>query len=327
MFPSSALMVALLCIPAAGQSTVVHLNQWRLPLRNGSSEDTITSKGTLKHMQTLRLQDIATNGSRFGGLSSIIVAPNGSGLLAISDRGAFEDMSLGSLTVDGEYNVTEGNIIPFGTGQGDAEGLTINGYYEGGGGGPTAGVDGLLLMLCEEPSNSSVPTTDPQGRIVLPGWAYNETSSNDLFHPTDMAELNGGDMMILFRRFVPTEGNGMRIGYVTKGELDQAMAVGGTLNPQIIAEVRTRDGYIIDNEEALAIREDPTTGRTFVYTLSDNNYNEVRQKTLLSTYEWVAAAGTATPPPTTTAVPSLATSPTSYSLILFLTYIVPSTYY
>ncbi|KAF4669537.1 hypothetical protein FOZ61_003771 [Perkinsus olseni] len=127
--------------------------------------------------------------------------------------------------------------------------------------------------------------------------------------------------------FVPTEGNGMRIGYVTKGELDQAMAVGGTLNPQIIAEVRTRDGYIIDNEEALAIREDPTTGRTFVYTLSDNNYNEVRQKTLLSTYEWVAAAGTATPPPTTTAVPSLATSPTSYSLILFLTYIVPSTYY
>ncbi|KAF4721917.1 hypothetical protein FOZ63_002878 [Perkinsus olseni] len=312
MSPSSALLVALLCTPAAGQSTVVHLNQWELPLRNGSREDTITSsKGTLKHMQTLRLQDVATNGSRFGGLSSIIVAPNGSGLLAISDRGAFEDMSLGSLTADGEYNVTEvriypmhdpqGYIIPFGTGgQGDAEGLTINGYYEGGGGGelyvsyegdhrvlkfpngvesrrstrlnvsylfahcpsnggleailkqrPTAGVDGLLLMLCEEPSNSSAPTTDPQGRIVLPGWAYNETSedvkrfyleSDDLFHPTDMAELNGGDMMILFRRFVPTEGNGMRIGYVTKGELDQAMAVGGTLNPQIIAEVRTRDG-------------------------------------------------------------------------------------
>ncbi|KAF4708092.1 hypothetical protein FOZ62_030983 [Perkinsus olseni] len=308
-FVNCSFLAALLSA-VVGQNTLVRLNQWRLPLRNGSTEDTMTSSiGTLKHILTMRLRDTVANGSQFGGLSSIIVSQNGSEILTISDSGIFAAMNLSS-TVGDEYNVTEamiypmrdpqGQIIPFDSDPGDAEGLTINGSYEGGGRGqlyvsyekvhrvlefpngtesrasvnlnvsylfsecprrrgleailkqrPTAGIDGLLLMLCEDPSNSSAPTADPQGRIVLPGWAYNETSndtkrfyveSNRSFNPTDMAELNGGDMMILFRRFVPSEGNAMRIGYVTKVELDQAMAVGGTLNPQIIAEVWTRDG-------------------------------------------------------------------------------------
>ncbi|EER04540.1 hypothetical protein Pmar_PMAR000395, partial [Perkinsus marinus ATCC 50983] len=211
----------------------------------------------------------------------------------------------------------------------DAEGLTVNGRYEGGGKGelyvsyegdhrvlrflegvgsprstnlnvsnlltncPSNGGleailkqrrDGLLLMLCEEPPISS--TTDPQDRMVLPGWAYNESSnevkrffveSNQSFFPTDFGELNNGDLMILFRsylRFVPNEGNGMRIGYITKPELQEVLAKGETIKPFIIAEIFSRDGYNIDNMEGLAVRGDPRTGRIFVYLVSDNNYNE-----------------------------------------------------
>lgn len=35
------------------------------------------------------------------------------------------------------------------------------------------------------------------------------------------------------------------------------------------------DRYNIDNMEGLAVRDDPRTGRIFVYVISDNNYNEV----------------------------------------------------
>ncbi|KAF4735729.1 hypothetical protein FOZ63_005473 [Perkinsus olseni] len=132
---------AALLSAVVGQKTVVRLNRWRLPLRNGSTEDTITSSiGTLKHILTMRLRDTVANGSQFGGLSSIIVSQNGSEILTISDSGIFAAMNLSS-TVGDEYNVTEamiypmrdpqGQIIPFDSDPGDAEGLTINGSYEG----------------------------------------------------------------------------------------------------------------------------------------------------------------------------------------------------
>ncbi|KAF4669538.1 hypothetical protein FOZ61_003772 [Perkinsus olseni] len=214
---------AALLSAVVGQKTVVRLNQWRLPMRNSSTEDTITSSmGTFKHIQTLRLQDKVSNGSQFGGLSSIIVSDNGSEILTISDSGIFAAMNLSSTDSESKsYRLTPTRLreIPqVSSSSRDAEGLTMNGSYEGGGRGqlyvsyekvhrvlefpngtesrasvnlnvshlfsecprrrgleailkprPTAGIDGLLLMLCEDPSNSSAPTTDPQSRIVLPG--------------------------------------------------------------------------------------------------------------------------------------------------------------
>ncbi|KAF4704502.1 hypothetical protein FOZ62_005085, partial [Perkinsus olseni] len=115
------------------------------------------------------------------------------------------------------------------------------------------------------------------------------------FRPTDTAELRNGDIMILFAK---QDEDMMRIGYVTRDELRQAIFGKGTLRPEIIAEGARRDGgkakrdarYNIGEQTGLAIREDRTSGRIFVHMINDNYYGD-EEYNLLSTFEWIAAGG------------------------------------
>ncbi|KAF4689525.1 hypothetical protein FOZ60_001578 [Perkinsus olseni] len=332
----------------------IKLKQTRLPLRNGSTEDSITSSlGTLKHIQTLRLVDANPSLGRhslFGTLASLIVAEDGSQLLAGTHRGLFMTMML-SPTAGDEYDVPEavyhamrGSEHRYGLAGRTGIGLTSIGPYYGIGTGELIvsfdrrkallmypdGVEtvlavdlGLKAQLNECAGNDgpeailsakftkeilwvpnhvlppSDPTlTPPPGSSVYRGFVYDETVTKRFvlqsvdsgggkpFRPTGMAELSNGDIMILFS----SRGNDMmRIGYVRSKDLRRAVARGGTLNPEVIAELSRSDGYNIGDQSGLAIREDTKTGRILVYTTNDNSYGVFKDTlyTLVSTFEWI----------------------------------------
>ncbi|KAF4672584.1 hypothetical protein FOL47_000335 [Perkinsus chesapeaki] len=107
----------------------------------------LTSKGTLSHVQTVDLQPASPRRNTqmiFSSLRSLLVATNGSEVLAVSQDGSFVTMPLSSSTsselpidvktarVDLMRDVNGNEIRPRNP-NGNAEGLTINGVYEGGG--------------------------------------------------------------------------------------------------------------------------------------------------------------------------------------------------
>ncbi|KAF4695755.1 hypothetical protein FOZ60_003350 [Perkinsus olseni] len=152
-----------------------------------------------------------------------------------------------------------------------------------------------LLVFCNEPTDSA--PTSGSGNTVYAGSAYDgfvarpfslefgESDGGEPFIPTDTAELSNGDIMILFTK---EDEDTMRIGYVTRDELRQAIFGKGTLRPEIIADLARRDGYNIGEQSGLAIREDRTSGRIFLYMVNDNYWGD-EEYNLLSTFEWIPA--------------------------------------
>ncbi|KAF4730103.1 hypothetical protein FOZ63_028922, partial [Perkinsus olseni] len=159
-----------------------------------------------------------------------------------------------------------------------------------------------LLMLCYHATNSG-PTPAP-GNAIYEGVAFDgfnarhfylETSLNTFgdFSPTygihDMAELNNGDLMILF---VGGFDDKMRIGYVRRDELRQAIHRGGIVRPEIIAHLsrfssrEMKGEYIIGDATGLDIRQDPRSSRIFVYITYDY-YDGEEDHVLLTTFEWI----------------------------------------
>ena len=96
------------------------------------------------------------------------------------------------------------------------------------------------------------------------------------YHPTDLALLPGGDVLVLERRYTPATGPGMRLLRVRGGDIVAGARLSGTL----LAELPAR--LSIDNMECLSVRL--VDGRTRVYVLSDDNYNPL-QRTLLLVFE------------------------------------------
>ncbi|KAF4666623.1 hypothetical protein FOL47_004012 [Perkinsus chesapeaki] len=95
-----------------------------------------SDEGTLRHVTTSKL---TSDNVKFGGLSSLIITPDGSEILAVSDSGVFVTMPLSSVD-EGSINAeflpmkdAKGDDIVYDSHDGDAEGLTVNGFYEGSG--------------------------------------------------------------------------------------------------------------------------------------------------------------------------------------------------
>ncbi|KAF4680899.1 hypothetical protein FOZ60_017631 [Perkinsus olseni] len=131
---------------------------------------------------------------------------------------------------------------------------------------------------------------------VLPDWLVPRTAARPsivLLWPlpqfpgqhelTDVAQLSDGDTMILFRR---PGVDAMIIAYITQEELQEALASGGTLTPDIILNVQRRDGYNVAREAGMAVREDPTSGRIFVNVVNKDTISSVVKRTQLTTFEW-----------------------------------------
>lgn len=131
--------------------------------------------------------------------------------------------------------------------------------------------DGRLLMVTEDLTNAA-------GDLVgwlrdAKGWHDLSLAPAGLFKPTDLAQLPGGDVLVLERRFTLIGGVAMRLRRVPL----KAIRPGARLEGAALVELAPP--VSVDNMEALAAVK-AADGSTLLYVLSDDNFNPV-QRTLL----------------------------------------------
>jgi len=97
----------------------------------------------------------------------------------------------------------------------------------------------------------------------------------DKFDITEIDVLNG-TVFFLERYFSPKEGLHIRL---SSAELDTKK----TIKTNELAKFGLF--HQIDNFEGLSVRQTPEE-KTYLYIISDNNFNQTRQKTLLLMFEW-----------------------------------------
>jgi hypothetical protein len=278
--------------------------------------------GKLHHLGTLKL---TSPDSDFGGLSGLIVSPDGRRFLAITDQSNWVtgELSYAGGRLAGIKGMT---IAPLRdeTGkqlsgkQGDAEGLAGNldgdihvsferdhriWTYDFGEKGleararpvktpaalNDAPVNGGLEALAQLKGGKLLALTeymkDDAGN--LRGWLIDPASGKSAplaivtrppYAITDVRQLPDGDILTLERRFNRSGGVGFAMRRFPLESLEQGTPIKG----EVIAEAGM--DYVIDNMEGLSVRTDES-GRTFVYALSDDNFNGLLQQTLLMLFE------------------------------------------
>lgn len=131
--------------------------------------------------------------------------------------------------------------------------------------------DGRLLLLSED-------GVDGGGHglawIGQPGkWRRLAFARNADFQPTAVAQMPGGDVLLLERRFDVLSGVAIRLSRIALDDLRPGGAIQGRelfiLAPPLL----------VDNYEAMAVRV-RSDGRVVVYLVADDNFNPL-QKTLL----------------------------------------------
>jgi len=149
---------------------------------------------------------------------------------------------------------------------------------------PNGGLESILEISSDQSALVAITESTVDGDGNLKGWivAGAETHAislkpNGPFSPTDLAQLPGGDLLVLERRFSPLTGVGMGLRRIPAASLKGSDALDG---PQII---HLGVPYTVDNMEGLSIRTDQD-GRTLLYIVSDDNFNPL-QRTLLMMFE------------------------------------------
>lgn len=158
----------------------------------------------------------------------------------------------------------------------ESERLTVSGGIKG-----LAALDGNTLLAVTE------DTRDRKGDLT--GWlapvpvmvgrgGYGVVFLKAVqdFRPTDLAVLPDGDVVVLERSFSLERGAGMQLRRIRRVD----MVPTAVLDGEVLARLDVR--YSIDNMEALAVRKDPATGATWLYLLSDDNYNGLQRTVLLA---------------------------------------------
>jgi hypothetical protein len=92
---------------------------------------------------------------------------------------------------------------------------------------------------------------------------------------TDAASLDDGSILLLERRFRPTDGVRIRLRHLPAG----ALAPGSVAKGEVLLEADGKQAQI-DNLEALAVTKGEA-GETVLTIMSDDNFNHVLQRTLL----------------------------------------------
>ena len=146
----------------------------------------------------------------------------------------------------------------------------------------TALPDGTLLGVTERHAN-------PDGS--LKAWLMRDGAFREIayvpdggLHPTDLAAMPGGEVLLLERRFT-LSARRARIVRLPKGRLREARGRAGVrIRGQAVAD--WTDPLPVDNFEGLALRRD-RAGRTLLYLVSDNNFLPF-QRTLLLQFRMIA---------------------------------------
>lgn len=284
-------------------------------LRAPSGDSTFSYRGGL----VVRSDDDA-----FGGISGLIVSADGSSLMGVTDTGYWLTASLtheadtlsgiGSLTLAPMLD-PDGHSIAGSKRQGDAEAMTLLAdgriavafernhrvwAYDMATDGFEAKARPIsispdlkdavnnkgLEALASLPDGSMLAMTE--GTMVaedqIKGWRVSSETTADVtlrrvapFDLTDIALLPSGDLLTLERRFSTLGGVGAQIRRIKAAALDKAAPLDGDIL------YRSTAGQTVDNMEGISIRTAPD-GRTFVYVVSDDNFNPL-QRTLLLMFE------------------------------------------
>jgi hypothetical protein len=320
---SAALAAAVFCASAAmaaGDAVKpLAIEARALPFSTG--EDARSTVGKLVHRGTLRL---TSDDGEFGGISGLIVSDDGTRFLAITDAshwltGALDyrdgklvgarGAEIGPLlapdggalsgkdgdaegmagSLDGDVYVSfEGKHriwrYPFGADglgarptvvatPGDLARASANKGLEG----ITRLNDGRLLALTES-------LHDENGDIR--GWLLADDAEalpvllkrRAPYDLTDVRQLENGDVLTLERRFNQWSGVGFAMRRIAAPKFPPSAPLDG----EVVADVGMN--FIIDNMEGLAVRKG-ADGETFVYVVSDDNFNAPLQQTLLMMFE------------------------------------------
>ncbi|MGK2742184.1 esterase-like activity of phytase family protein [Tepidicaulis sp. LMO-SS28] len=169
----------------------------------------------------------------------------------------------------------EAPAIPISIGDA-AAGLEDNGGFESlvilerDGAGPR------LLLIAESPRGAA--GTLPAAEIGKEGIRHFSLKEEPPFSPTDAALRSNGNLIVSERRYSPLAGVGLRIREIEAGFLEADAPLEGR---ELLNAGQT---YSIDNMEGLALVE-TEEGRTFLFLLSDDNFNSL-QRTLLLQFEF-----------------------------------------
>ena len=306
----SAALLALLALAWAAVARPVTVGVTPIPLQPGESAQ--VEVGQLEFLAGLHLR---SSDSQFGGLSGLVV--EGDRAVMVSDKGrwvlarlrhdvtgrltGFEDVAIAPLAEPDGRPVADGRV--------DAEAVTrladgrllvsferrhrLWAYAPGddpANARPTpllvprdlaradrnGGIEGVveyapghLLALSESlrGEDNDLIGWRMSGRSLVPV----RYAADGPYVPTDLARLPNGDLLVLERRFSLLGGGAGQVRLIPRAQLD-----GPRLQPVPVARLETP--LNVDNFEGLAVAE--RAGETFVYILSDDNFNPL-QRTLL----------------------------------------------
>lgn len=140
--------------------------------------------------------------------------------------------------------------------------------------------DGRLVILTEGQSgadHSALWVSRDAAWDTDPAWHRHDLRINAGYHPTAIAELANGDLVVLERRFILPLGLSNRLRRISRDSLnnDQPAPLDG---PVILSLDRPP---VSDNFEGLASQ--PTgPGATTLHMISDNNYTSLQRTLMVS---------------------------------------------
>jgi hypothetical protein len=318
----AALAVCMLAMTACADDhkRPLVINSKQVPFSSG--QEASDHVGKLHHLGTLRLKSADSD---FGGLSGLIVSPDGKSFLAITDNShwvtgelQYKGKRLAGATgielaplrdlkgdplsgkdgdAEGLTGTLDGDVYvsferdhriwryPFSTQGLDARPVAVttpkdlqNAPQNGGLEAITLLSDNHLLAITEE-------YFDAGGNIKA--WDLNLKARTvaDLtfkrrlpFDITDVRQLPDGDLLTVERRFNKLGGIGFQMRRFPAADLTSGSVIDG----EVLADVAMN--FNIDNMEGLSVRKGEN-GETFVYVVSDDNFNAPLQQTLLMLFE------------------------------------------
>ena len=308
-------------VPAASDlPNAIAVSYKTIPLSNTDKKE--TRVGALVYRGGI---EISSPDARFGGWSGLVVSPRGAHLVSQSDEAhwlradlIYDDKGdLAGIEHAQLGDMLNLNGVPMVKKEGDAEGLALTEHgfaisferdhriwlddlYPGSKPTPVvtpeaiksldsnSGLEGLtefapneLLAVAETPQDKN--GDHPAWLVPIPSGKSEQlgVKHHDPYEISDAAMGPDGNLYLLERHyFGPIRGVVAAVREIDRADIKP----GARLDGHEIAEFTMREN--IDNMEGLSIRRD-VDGHTFLYMISDDNYNHTIQRTVLLMFEVV----------------------------------------
>ena len=146
--------------------------------------------------------------------------------------------------------------------------------------------DGRLFLMAEHPTIKTKQHfgwigSAPKDNLLDFRYITRLIAPPKGYSPTDATELPNGDVLVLLRRFTPTDGVSAKFWRIKKAMLDSS----DTITGEVIATLKPP--LNVDNMEGIAVIDISKDGNPIIAVISDDNFNSF-QRTLLMIFEIVS---------------------------------------